>query len=159
MGLDATVYCTCFRDGQLKTPPPDHIDVYVDDDGSLNCRNTDLDTQTEFDAWYYNDACEHENGDLVDHRIGNLSLVACLRTELSRQPDDFPILLSKVIFNGIHCGDYLDMQTVQEMRPELERLSQFSCDDPANQQWIDHLYNVMRELSDASDQTGNPIVF
>ena len=159
MGLDATVYCTCFRDGKLKTPPPAHIDVYVDDDGSLNCRNTDLQTQIEFDAWCFDAACEHENGDLIGHRIGNMSLVACLRSELSRQPDDFPIILSKVVYSGTHCGDHLDRKTVNAMRPELERLSRFNAAKPEDQQWIDHFLKVMRELVDASDQTGNPIVF
>jgi len=159
MGLDATVYCTCFRDGKLKTPPPDHIDVYVNDNGGLDCRNSDPDTQEEFDDWYYDRACEHENGYFVGHRIGNMSFVASLRAELSRQPDDFPILLSEVIYSGTHCGDHLDRPTVQEMRPELDKLSEFTCDDTANQQRIDHLLKVMRELSDASDQTGNPIAF
>ncbi len=85
MGLDATVYGTCFRDGKLKSPPPDQIDVYVDDDGSLNCRNTDLETRIEFDAWCYDHARGHENGVLVSHRIGNIPLVACLRAELSHE--------------------------------------------------------------------------
>ena len=159
MGLDATVYCTCFRDGKLKTPPPTHIDVYVEDDGSLNCRNSGLKTQIEFDAWCFDQACVHENGNLITHRIGNISLVASLRSELSTQPNDFPILISKVVYNGSHCGDFLDRQTVEEVRAELELLAKFSCADPDNQQWIDHLLNVMCELVDASDQTGNPIVF
>ncbi len=159
MGLDATVYCTCFRDGNLKTPPPAHIDVYVEDDGSLNCRNTDLETQIEFDAWCFAQACDHENGNLVGHRIGNISLVGSLRSELSAHPNDFSIMISKVVYNGTHCGDFLDRQTVNEMRPELDRLADLSCANPDNQQWVDHLLNVMRDLVTASDQTGNPIVF
>ena len=159
MGLDATVYCTCFRDGNLKTPPPDHIDVYVDEDGSLNCRNTDLETQVQFDAWCYNDACDHENGNLVGHRIGNIALVACIRAELFREPDRFPILLTKVVYNGIHAGDSLDRATVTNMQPELDRLANFRCADSKNQSFVDGFLVQMRELSAASDQTGNPIVF
>ena len=159
MGLDATVYCTCFRDGRLREPPPAHIDVYIDEDGSLNCHNSDLETQIEFDAWRYDRACEHENGDLISHRIGNIALVAYLRAELSRQPDDFLIVLSKVVYSGTHCGDFINRDTVQQMQPELERLAQFRCSDSGNQPFVDGFLAQLRELSAASAQTGNPIVF
>ena len=159
MGLDAHVCCTCFRDGNLKTPPPPNIDVYIEDDGSLNCRNSDLESQIEFDAWAYSAACEHEAGDLVNHRIGNISLVACLRAELSQHPQDFPVLMTKVVCSGTHCCDWISRDDVNELRPELDRLANFTCADPDNQQWIKHLLDAMRDLVSASDQTGNPIVF
>jgi hypothetical protein len=75
MGLDATVYCNCFEMGMLREPPPCPDIVHVTPDGSLDCKSDDLDTLLSFDRWLLERACEHENGILLHHRIGNLALV------------------------------------------------------------------------------------
>jgi hypothetical protein len=74
MGLDAGVYCDCFERGRLRSPPPPGCTLSVDDRGLLLCGSDDLGTQIAFDRWQLDQACEHENGLLVQHRIGNIAL-------------------------------------------------------------------------------------
>src|SRR5436309_381829 len=81
MGLDAAVYCDCFERGRLQSPPPPGCTLAVAPDGSLLCGSDDLDVQLAFDRWRQSEACEHEDGYLVSHWIGNIALVASLRAE------------------------------------------------------------------------------
>ena len=104
MGLDATVYCNCFEVGRVKEPPP--CTVVVAADGSLDCKSDDLDTDLSFAKWLLH-ACEHANGVLLHHRLGNMALVGLVRSELRQDELKFPVLLTKVLYNGTHAGDYL----------------------------------------------------
>ena len=158
MGLDAFVYCNCFETGALKQPPPTP-DVFVTEDGSLDCRSEDLDTQMEFDEWRWYHACEHPDGILVEHRIGNISLVAILRSELQRDADAFPILLTKVVYNGIHGGDYLTPSVIEDLAVELERLDHFTCSTPEHQEYVDSFRQQMLELVEAATRVGKPMSF
>src|SRR5437773_8809051 len=106
MGLDATVYCNCFETDRLKELPPDSTIIYVSADGSLDCRSDNMEVLLAFDQWLQNHACEHESGIFIHHRIGNIALVGLLREELRRESNKFPILLEKVLYNGVHAGDY-----------------------------------------------------
>jgi len=159
MGLDATVYCNCFETGKLRNPPRADFDVYVSEEGSLECRNNDLDTQIAFDSWRYNEACEHEDTTLLHHRIGNISLVGLLRQELNRQGDDFPIILTKVIYSGTHCGDFLTMDDIRELQREMPRLKCFRCADAESQAFLDGFYNQLAELIECATAMNKPIVF
>jgi len=43
-------------------------------------------------------ACDHgPMGELVSHRLGNVALIGVLRERLSRRPDAFPVILTKVV--------------------------------------------------------------
>lgn len=105
MGLDAHVCCDCFERGRLLAAPPPGCTLSVTEDGSLLCGSDDLKVQIAFDRWRHSEACEHEDGYLVAHRIGNVALVSSLRRELGRWPERFPEVLSRVIYDGVHCGD------------------------------------------------------
>src|ERR1700755_1448803 len=107
MGLDAPVYCDCYESGRLREPPPNPDLISVVPDGSLDCRSDDLDTLLEFDRWLLERDCEHENGVLLHHRIGNLAQVTLLRGELNREAGKVPIVLEKVVYSDTHAGDYL----------------------------------------------------
>ena len=85
MGLDAAVYCDCFERGRLQSPPPPGCTLAVAPDGSLLCGSDDLDVQLAFDRWRQSEACEHEDGYLVSHWIGNIALVASLGTSAADQ--------------------------------------------------------------------------
>ena len=159
MGLDATVYCNCFETGKLRNPPRADFDVYVSEEGGLECRNADLDTQIAFDAWRYNDACEHEDTTLLHHRIGNISLVGLLRHELDKKAEDFPIILTKFIYSGSHCGDFLTMDDIRELQHEMPRLKDFRCDDTESQTFVDGFYKQLVELIECATAVKKPIVF
>lgn len=157
MGLDATVYCNCFETGRLKEAPPCQP-VFVTDDGSLYCRNEELDMLLAFDHWRLN-ACEHLNGILLHHRIGNLGQVSYLRSELNREPEAFPVLLRKVVYNGSHAGDYLSAEDLADLAIELERLSRLVCSTPTNQEYVDQFHQQMTELVEVALRVGKPISF
>jgi hypothetical protein len=122
MGLDAFVYCDCFERGQLREQPPAGCALSVSADGSLDCGSENLDLQIAFDRWQFSQACEHESGVLLHHRIGNIALVAELRTALNGQAGHYPLLLSKVLYNGTHSGDWLAVEEVKALQSELCRL-------------------------------------
>jgi hypothetical protein len=159
MGLDATVYCNCFETGALKEPPPCPDLVYVAADGSLECRSEDLDTLLGFDRWLHREACEHENGVLLHHRIGNLAQVGLLRSELRRKAEKFPILLGKVLYSGVHGGDYMPPDEVTRLRGELQHLAGFVPSNEANQEYVELFRRQVHELAEAALRVGKPISF
>jgi hypothetical protein len=158
MGLDATVYCNCFETAALKEQPP-CPSVFVSDDGSLDCRSEDLNSLLAFDHWLGHRACEHPSGILLHHRIGNLAQVGLLRAELEREATAFPILLTKVLYTGMHAGDYLTIDDITSMKVELERLACFVCSDHHKQEFVDWFCRQMNDLLKASMSVGKPISF
>jgi len=129
MGLDAHVFCDCYEKGRLIKPPPAGISLKVEPDGSLS-GDTDgmpLEILIEFDAWREQNACEHRGGTVLHHRLGNIALIALLRSEISREPARFQILLQKVLYNGIHAGDYLPLELFPALEKEVAQLAHFRC--------------------------------
>lgn len=120
MALDAHVCCDCFERGRLHSPPPPSCNLSVDPDGSLWCGSDDLDVQIAFDRWQQYDACEHVDGRLITHRIGNITLVASLRRELGLWPERFPVILSRVVYNGVHAGDFIAAAEVPQLAAEVK---------------------------------------
>jgi hypothetical protein len=110
---------------QLKEPPPYPDLISVAPDGSLDYESDNLDVLLALDQWLRNRACDHEEGILLHHRIGNMALVGMLRAELDRAPEKFPILLKQVLYSGTHCGDYLSLDDVGRLHAEL-----FSLETP-----------------------------
>lgn len=158
MGLDATVYCNCFETGRIKEPPP-CLTVSVSSDGSLACRSKDLDTVLAFDQWLLHRACEHPNGILLHHRIGNLAQIGFLRNELEKEGEMFSILLAKVLYSGAHSGDYLSLEDVRAARTELERLDNLVCSSEEQQADVESFRRRMIELAEVSLRVAKPITF
>jgi hypothetical protein len=159
MGLDACVYCNCFETGKLKQQPPLTDRVYVTEDGGLNYRCDDLEQTMLFDRWLLESACEHRNGRLLLHYLGNMSLIAFVRDQLQRQAERFPILLEKVVYNGIHGGDWLAFEEVLQLEREVLQLDTFVVDDSTEQHWIDEFRDKLVELIDAAKSVRKPISF
>lgn len=159
MGLDATVYCNCFESGRLKEPPPNSSLVYVAPDGSLDCRSEDLDVLLAFDTWFRESACEHKDGVLQYHYIGNIGLVGLLREELKRESEKFPILLEKIVYSGSHTGDYLSLADVSDLQVELKALAGFVASNEKMQSYIEGFRLQMQELIRAALSVGKPISF
>lgn len=132
--------------------------VFVADDGSLDCRSEELNVLLAFDQWRLN-ACEHPSGILLHHPIGNLAQVGLLRSELSREAKAFPILLGKVLYSGMHAGDYLLPSDLGDVLIELERLSSFACSTPSSQKAVYLFRRQISELVEVALRIAKPISF
>jgi hypothetical protein len=184
MGLDVCVYCDCFEKGLLLEAPPAGVKLRVSSDGSLEHEGDDLPIEAwmAFDRWR-EEPCVHRWGKFIDHRIGNISLVAFLRTELSREAHRFSLLLGKVLYNGCHAGDFIPMGSLDKLEYEVKQLRSFKCarseiTERIQNRWpgfgcgsrfrlpsttadwfVKNFYEQMKELIHASRQIGKPIVF
>ena len=187
MGLDACVYCDCLEKKRLRKPLPGDVTLKIEADGYPSLERNGA-TIWEEDGPDWNDfACEHERRQLIHHRLGNIALVALLRWELKREVSLYPILLGKVVYNGIHAGDYLGLEQFSQLQVELQRLATFRCVGDAPQSfsisrflpnffpftlWKQHystaaesnrfmqnFRNQMLELVDAASRIGKPISF
>ncbi len=160
MSLDATVYCDCYERGRMRTPPPQPEFVSVDETGGLSLEwdqpNAD---QNAFYDWRAT-ACEHGPwGQLVSHRLGNIALITFLRELLAKEPLGFPILLTKVLYNGVHGGDFLSPTDVDLVRFEVERLKEVHAVDDGDEPFIREFELQMRQLVQAAQSVGKPIAF
>lgn len=159
MGLDAAVYCNCFETGMLKEPPPCAELVAVGPSGRLDCRSEVEETLLAFDEWLLHRACEHEDGVVQDHYIGNMTLVGLLRSELERQADMYPVSLAKILYSGTHTGDYLSLVDVRNLQDELKLLEGHVCLNEINQGYLAVYRQQMTELAEAALSVGKPISF
>src|SRR2546421_11903983 len=129
MSVDAYVYCDCFERGRLRTPPQPEWGVHVVEEGGRSTTTQDLDELIAFDTWNY-DACEHEGGVLLHHRLGNISLIGLYRQLLNPHVDRLPVIVKKIIYSGIHAGDSLSREAVEQIGTELEGLAQIHANKP-----------------------------
>jgi hypothetical protein len=161
MGLDAFVFCDCFEKGRLLNPPPAGVSLRVEPDGSLGRESDDgsLAGDLIWDEWRESLACEHSSGMLLRHRLGNISLIGLLRSELKREPTRFPILLQKVVYSGSHGGDYLPVDVVRNLEVELQDLAHFKCSSKESDEFMSSFRLQMLELVAASLSVLKPIAF
>jgi hypothetical protein len=158
MGLDAVVHCDCFERGRLRTPPRPEWGVRVDEECGRSPTTSHLDEQMAFDAWN-STACEHEDGLLLHHRLGNIALIALLRMLLNPHADRLPVIVKKIIYSGTHAGDFLSLEAVEQLALEIEFLAGVHDEDRRNEKFIRHFERQLRELVDCSRKVGKPIVF
>jgi hypothetical protein len=98
-------------------------------------------------------------GELVSHRLGNVSLIGYLRELLAEKRDQFPILLDKVLYKGAHAGDYIDVSNFGALDRELEILHQVRVEDRTLQKVVRDFDRQMLELLTAARTVKKPIVF
>lgn len=158
MGLDAVVYCDCFERGRLRSLPKPEWNVHVSDEGGRAPRTGSVEEDIAFDQWDF-DACEHERGILLHHFIGNMAGVAFLRKILSQYPNALPITLSKILYSGIHAGDFIAADEVALLEPELKALSETHFDDAEAEDWVRDFERKLRELVERALKVGKPISF
>ena len=186
MGLDALVFCDCYAKDRLIKLPPHNIALKVEPDGGLAPKSESelpLEAVLDFDQWLENEACEHPGGILLHHRIGNIAQVARLRGEISRESSRFQFILSKVIHNGVHCGDSIALEVIPKLENELAALEEFTVTDQlpeSSPRWlnvvrrrfqkpwerlkfrrdaIDDFRTQLTELVAAAKEVNKPIVF
>jgi hypothetical protein len=158
MSLDATVYCDCYERGRLRTAPLPQWNVHVDESGARSSHTGSLEEDLAFDQWNLR-ACEHEDGVLLHHRLGNIARVGLVREALSGHRESFPIILGKVVYNGSHCGDFLTVEQVESLRSEVERLADVRPNDKRQARCLRDFGEQLKELVAASLQLRKPIAF
>jgi hypothetical protein len=165
MGLDATVYCNCIRQGLTKNahPFPEFLDI--GEEGYPIISSNNLDIQMAHDLWQLYDACEHEDCILLHHHIGNAGLIS----ELAQIVSDldlptrtyYPIILNQVLYSGTHCGDYISGEMIDALSKELNQLAQAAprVTNHEARTLVKRFIKQFRELIIAAKTTANPIVF
>lgn len=165
MGLDASVYCNCVGKGRLNTPHPFPDLLYIDEDGRPEIRSDDFEKQLAHDTWQAVSACSYADCILVHHYLGNIARVEHLRRnveDLSSEPGrEYPVVWSRVIYSGTHCGDRLNREQVEVLESEVQRLRSriTGTGSDADRARLEYFLTQLEELIEASRLTGNPICF
>ncbi|MCA1600078.1 MAG: hypothetical protein LC776_00050 [Acidobacteria bacterium] len=161
MSLNAVVYCDCVEKGRLTIPHP-HADLlFINETGAPDISSTDPRDIEAHDRWESLRPCEHENFWLIERWLGNVSLVGSIRELLelnsSDPAHDYPVLWSKVIYDGSHSGDFLPNDTVQQLSAEVDRLNVENHHDDATP--LEELLRKLQDLVRASRSVNKPISF
>jgi hypothetical protein len=180
VGLDAAVYCNCWRDGKTAEPPIPREWVNVDEDGWVWNSNPTwppgaqegtpeydqaMAKDIAFDVWKVNGACSHENMQLVHERIANWSGVGGLRQALREAGEsEFATVLAELPEgNGGHTPSALALRMVEEIDRFLALLADgrspvppygFRTED-ARTRTIEAIQTVCR----VSVESGNPVAW
>jgi hypothetical protein len=135
------------------------VDIRVAANGRLEWESEDPLVNLALYYWLGERACDHADGILIGHRIGNIALIRLLHDELSRSKELFPLLLGKVLYCGARCGDYLPTGDLLKLREEVDRLADFTCSEAENQGYVDEFREEMDELVESALAVDKPIVF
>ncbi len=156
--LDAYVRCTCIKDGRAK-PHPYPKRLTFDEAGSPELTGDPSEDEWEAHDRWFAESCEH-GGYLLSLPLGNISRISHLRTFLrglqGKPGPRFPILLEKVIYNGTHTGDWLPRDESPALLKEVETVLH-SRDILASSET--EFFENLKQLCEASIETGNPILF
>jgi hypothetical protein len=156
--LDAYVRCTCIRDGRAKPHPfPEKLTFDESSTPSLTGDPSD-DEWDAHDKWF-GESCEH-GGYLLALPLGNITRIQHLRSFLrglqGKPGPRLPILLEKVIYNGTHTGDWIPRDESPALLKEVETVLH-SRDILASGE--KEFFENLKQLCEASIETGNPILF
>ena len=156
--LDAYVRCTCIKEGRAKPHPfPDKLTF--DESGGPSLSGDPSEEEWDAHDNWLGESCEH-GGYLLSLPLGNITRISHLRTFLrglqGKPGPRFPILLEKVIYNGTHTGDWLSREETPALLKEVETVLH-SRDILASSE--KEFFDNLKQLCDASIETGNPILF
>jgi hypothetical protein len=161
MALDACVYCNCYETGKARTPPPQPDLVYVDPatgEVALRCEEEGAD-EHRFHEWL-SSACEHAPfGQLVSHRLGNIARIGWLRAIFQETPEQFPTLLSKVVYNGTHICDILTLSDIEQVATEMPAVHALHSSDDSDETMLREFERQLLELILGARSVSKPIVF
>lgn len=161
MALDARVFCSCYETGKAKTAPPQPELVYVDpESGEVSLRwDEEGADQHSFFEWL-SSACEHgPHGWLVSHRLGNIARVGILRERFLETPERFPTLISKVVYDGTHAGDFLTRSDVELVAAEMMAVHDLHGSDDLDESILREFESQMLDLVRGARSVSKPIVF
>ncbi len=157
MGLNSVVYCDCVEKGRLTRPHPRPDQLFIDERGAPDISSDDPRDIEAHDRWESLQPCEHEHFWLIERWLGNISLIGAIRVLLNQYSSDpageYPVLWSKVIYDGSHSGDFLTSDDVIRLSGELDRLRAI---EPSV---LVEFVGKLEELVRASLQVNKPISF
>jgi len=156
MGLDAHVRCNCMKEG-IAAPYPMPELLRFDEDGEPypDWKKGLSQSQWAAHEQWMDTGCQHKRGYIVSKRLGNMGSIAHVRAYI--QPlvhTHFPLLMAKVVYSGIHGGDWIPAAEVGLLLKEVRFLMEAASDPHVKEFAAD-----MIEVCEASLATGNPIVF
>ena len=96
---------------------------------------------------------------LIHRRLGNTALIALLRTALVAHLNRFPLLLGKVLYDGTHCGDFIEPNSFPSLEAELRLLHEVRCPMQESQEFVAEFFRQMSTLVEAAKSVQKPIVF
>jgi hypothetical protein len=123
MGLNAFVCCNCIKEGKVPPHPFPELLAFDQTGEPILKGNGDIDLKLwlKHDKWY-RDSCPH-SGYLVEKRLGNIAGVAYVRGFLEgNSPNEFPLLLERVVYDGVHAGDWIAARAVPQLMRETRKL-------------------------------------
>jgi len=166
MGLEAWVYCDCVEKKRLSKPHPYPKQLFIGRNGSPEIRSVDPVKIERHDAWLQLPPCRHDEMTAESSYLGNMGFIGGVQKTLasfSSLLPACPILLGKVLYNGTHTGDFLNIEHVESLARELEQLRSVNLQRariPIEQQ--EPLRSVTAELtrlSKAALKLRKPIAF
>lgn len=160
MGLDAAVFCDCFEKGLVRKPPPQPELVSVGQTGEpwLKWDDPGAD-QNAFYEWLKS-RCDHDPlGELISHRLGNVALIGLLRELIGTRAAEFPLILGRLLYDGMHAGDYISVSDLEPLASEVDRLTSVHSEDAAEEGFIRGFEKQMAELVQVARSVRKPIVF
>jgi len=143
MGLDAYVY----RNRTRLAFDPSVPGVSIDDRTGL----IDFDDPELYRRFADHVVARH-------YRLGNVALVSQLHDEISGTTAvHLPIIREKVLGDGTHCGDFIELSRLDALEHELDLLAAATA--RSRSPYVDDFLLHMRELVRAARAENNPIYF
>jgi hypothetical protein len=88
--------------------------------------------------------------------LGSMYGVGELRAEIETKFPLCSILLTRGVYNGIHCADYLPAECMEQLTREVTELASRENEISPN---LAHFLRIMKKLLAVSEAEGNPIGF
>ena len=93
----------------------------------------------------------------IHYRLGNIASIAQLHEELHRCTAHLPIIKTRVLGDGTHRGDFIDLSLMDALQQELDLLSAAAERSPSPH--VEEFILQMRELIRMAKAEKNPIYF
>ena len=160
MSLTGTVYCDCVENNRLRIPHPLPELLFIDNSGYPDIRSAEIAQEILHDKWEAQNPCLHSGFRLVEYWLGNVAAIGQIRDQIEKLSKNtktpYRILTSKVIYNGLHSGDFLSPNEVVQLRDELDSLRKVdSLKDPQFNEFL----RKLQDLISKSISVGKPIAF
>jgi hypothetical protein len=163
MSLNAIVYCDCIEKGKMTIPHPHPDLLFIDERGSPDISSANPQEVEAHDRWESLQPCQHEHFWLVERWLGNTSLIGSVRALVKQYSSDpareYPVLWSKVIYNGSHSGDFLAGNAVLQLSDEVDRLSRMENPSTTDTTLLVEFLCKLEALVRASMRVNKPISF
>lgn len=161
MGLDAHVYCRCISDRIARQHPFPELLVFSSVEGAYLCGPATERHHEVHDKWFDNSCAHH--GYAARERLGNIAGVALIKETLECAEDRtalrFPLFLRKVVYDGTHTGDHIELGDIPALIKEIEASRLIVFGDKNHKEIFEEFMTKMDRLSQACLNTNHPLVF